>query len=117
MLQPPATESLEEVHHRLHPGKRDLSELIFGRKQGLLGLKHGQKISRALSVLKLCDRECFAGGFHLPLEMIFGLAIVRDLAERVLYIRIGIEDRALITCDQLPLCRLREVLLTNQLAA
>ena len=45
-------------------------------------MKHSEQIGSALAVLKLRYLESFAGSFHLPPEMNFGLAIVAHLTQR-----------------------------------
>ena len=49
--------------------------------------------------------------------MIFGFAVIGHLAKRILHVSISIEHSTLIARDQFPLCCLREIFLSDQLAA
>ena len=61
------------MNHGLHARQSDLGQLVFGREQSLLRLKHGEKIGGALAVLKLGYLESLPCGIDFVPEVLLRL--------------------------------------------
>ena len=79
------------MHEGLQSGEPRLGERVPRPEERLLRLQHIQQIGHALPILELGDLERLTGGDRFPLQVIFLLRVMSDLAQRALDVRVGTE--------------------------